>query len=272
MHRVLALLPRAGRLLYGLTMLAFGLEQLVLGALPKGLWPQSLGFSLTAYALGGLFSAIGSSLLAGRAVRLAAGVAASLFGATFLLFHLSRLGFTTAQTTAWTPAFEVLALGAGGLVLASAAAPLATTLGGRAASQLGFRVGQLLFASALGVFGVLHFLFAQFVATLVPAWIPGHLFWAYFVGVAFLTTSLSLVLGRWVGLASGLLGLMFSLWLLLLHGPRVASKPAEEAEWTSLFVAMAMSGAAYSMATRSTKARASQALSSHVSVEDEQLL
>src|SRR5713226_7889837 len=45
----------------------------------------------------------------------------------------------------------------------------------------------------LVVFGVQHFLYARFVAALVPSWIPGHLFWAYAVGIAFIATTLSII-------------------------------------------------------------------------------
>src|SRR6266851_4263384 len=46
-------------------------------------------------------------------------------------------------------------------------------------------VGRIFVAVSLVVFGVQHFLYGGFVAGLVPAFMPGRLFWAYFVGVAF---------------------------------------------------------------------------------------
>jgi hypothetical protein len=49
-------------------------------------------------------------------------------------------------------------------------------------------------------------------------------------------------------LAASLLGLMFLLWVLLLHSPRVAGAAHNGNEWTSLFVALAMSGAAFLVA------------------------
>ena len=52
--------------------------------------------------------------------------------------------------------------------------------------------GPLLFAIAMAVFGADHFVTASFVAKIVPSWIPGRLFWAYFVGCALLAAALSL--------------------------------------------------------------------------------
>src|ERR1700733_9564245 len=45
-------------------------------------------------------------------------------------------------------------------------------------------LGCVFFAAPLGVFGVEHLTNAGEIAQLVPSWMPGHLFWAYFVGVA----------------------------------------------------------------------------------------
>ena len=42
--------------------------------------------------------------------------------------------------------------------------------------------GPLFYAAPIAAFGTEHFMFAQDIATMVPAWIPWHLFWAYFHG------------------------------------------------------------------------------------------
>jgi hypothetical protein len=91
-------------------------------------------------------------------------------------------------------------------------------------------------------------MYGPFVATLVPAWIPGHLFWAYFVGVAFIAAALAIVTGKLAPLAATLLGTMFLLWVLTLHAPRVAAALHNANEWTSAFVALAISGGSFVMA------------------------
>jgi uncharacterized membrane protein YphA (DoxX/SURF4 family) len=78
----------------------------------------------------------------------------------------------------------------------------------------------------------------------VPAWIPDRLFWAYFVGVAFVAAALCIAAQKAARLSAILLGLMFFLWVLIVHLPRVAAAPHNGNEWTSLFVALAMSGGA----------------------------
>src|SRR5882724_7721294 len=46
------------------------------------------------------------------------------------------------------------------------------------------RFGEFLLASLMVYSCIMHFKFAQFVAGIVPAWMPWRLFWAYFTGVA----------------------------------------------------------------------------------------
>ena len=54
--------------------------------------------------------------------------------------------------------------------------------------------GPLFFAIPMAVFGTFHFLFTASVAALVPHWIPGHMFWAYFVGVALIAAGPTLII------------------------------------------------------------------------------
>jgi len=92
-------------------------------------------------------------------------------------------------------------------------------------------------------------MYGQFVSTLVPAWIPARLFWAYFVGVAFFAASASLTLNIKGSLAAALLGLMFFTWVVILHAPRIVSAMHAN-EWTSGVVALAMSGGALLLADK----------------------
>jgi len=98
------------------------------------------------------------------------------------------------------------------------------------------------------VFAVQHFIYAGFVATLVPAWIPERLFWAYFTGVAFVAAALSFAAGKMLRLAGILLGSMFLIWVVILHAPRVAGAMRNGDEVTSLFVCLAMSGVGFILA------------------------
>jgi hypothetical protein len=169
-------------------------------------------------------------------VRCAAIVLAVTILARALLFYVPKLAANPHDPGPWTSGFELLALCGAALVLAGA--------------RTSIKLGRVLFAVSLVVFGVQHFLYAHFIATLVPSWILGHLFWAYFVGIAFVAAALSIATQIKIGLAATWLGIMFLLWVLVLHLPRVAAALHNGNEWTSLFVALAMSGGAFMLAGR----------------------
>ena len=59
-------------------------------------------------------------------------------------------------------------------------------------------LGPLCEAVALAIFAAEHFLMAQQLMAIVPRWLPGALFWTYFVGLALLAAALSLIAWRCV--------------------------------------------------------------------------
>jgi hypothetical protein len=108
--------------------------------------------------------------------------------------------------------------------------------------------GPYLFAVCLVVFGSIHFFVARFIASLIPAWIPDSLFWAYLTGTALIASGISIAIRRldeWAGL---LLGVMFLLWFVLLHSPRVAADLHNPDEWCSAFIALGMCGGSWIVA------------------------
>ncbi|HEY3886451.1 MAG TPA: hypothetical protein VGL62_14665 [Vicinamibacterales bacterium] len=79
--------------------------------------------------------------------------------------------------------------------------------------------GPLFYAAPLAAFGVEHFTLTNTIASMVPAWIPWHQFWAYFVGACFIAAALSLVTGVQTRLAAGLLAATFFLFVVLMDAP-----------------------------------------------------
>ncbi len=110
-------------------------------------------------------------------------------------------------------------------------------------------LGRVFVAFSLVVFGVQHFIYGGFVATLVPAFMPGRLFWAYFVGVAFVAAAAGIFVEMLERPAATMLGVMFFLFVVLLHIPRIIGKSGDGNEWTSGFVALAMCGGAWIVAS-----------------------
>ena len=108
---------------------------------------------------------------------------------------------------------------------------------------------RILFGLCPLVFGLSHFVYADFTAQMVPGWIPVPLFWAYATGTAHVAAGLAIVTGIRVRLAATLLATMCGLFVLLLHLPRVIATPGSQLEWTMMFVALSITGAAWIMRT-----------------------
>jgi uncharacterized membrane protein YphA (DoxX/SURF4 family) len=110
-------------------------------------------------------------------------------------------------------------------------------------------LGRIFVAISLIVFGIQHFMYGGFVAGLVPAFMPGRLFWAYFVGLAFIAAAAGILYKLMARPAATMLGVMFFLFVVLLHIPRIVGNSGNGNEWTSGFVAMAMCGGAWILAS-----------------------
>ena len=47
-------------------------------------------------------------------------------------------------------------------------------------------LGPIFYAAPLAAFGTEHFTLTKGIGSIIPAWIPWHLFWVYFVGACLL--------------------------------------------------------------------------------------
>ena len=106
--------------------------------------------------------------------------------------------------------------------------------------------GPLFFAWPLAVFGAQHFVFLSLVVNGVPAWMPGHLFWALLVGIALIAAALSITTGIWTERAALMAGIMLFLFVLLIYVPNLVQNPGDLAV-TQLLRDLSMSGGALAL-------------------------
>jgi uncharacterized membrane protein len=109
-------------------------------------------------------------------------------------------------------------------------------------------LSNLCFAIPLAVFGAEHLSGASFIMLAVPSYMPWRLFWAYFVGVALLSASLSIatkIQVRWSGL---LFGIMMFLFVAMVHIPRVLASPGDRFAWVIVIREMSFAGGAWILA------------------------
>ena len=108
-------------------------------------------------------------------------------------------------------------------------------------------LGPLFIAIPIAVFGTEHFTATKIIAGMVPGWIPGHMFWALFVGTCLIAAALSIAAGKYAWLAAALLGVMICLFVLLIHIPNIASAPRSRLLWVVALRDFAFAGGAFSI-------------------------
>ncbi len=252
-ERVASGLFNVGRALFALAIAGLGIETLVcvryvghsLGpqydVIPALPWLPAIPW--VAYSFGAIWVACGVGLLSRRMLRTAATTLGGLLFVCALVLDVPKNAVNIGSISLRTTAFEPLALASLAWLLPGALTPWLLERGSR------FVVGL-----SLIVFGVDHFLALAFIATLIPNWIPGHVFWVAFFGVVFIAGGVSIGLNflqRWGAAGTGL---MFGIWVVTLHLPRVLGlyaipgAPRDPNEWSSLLIALGLWGGLWAIA------------------------
>jgi len=247
-----------GRLFFATALVAFGVQQFIYGDFVPGrapAWPTAIpGRLIWAYFSGVVLVATGVAIATGIKARWAAIVTGTMIFLWALLRHLPNV-IADPNGLTITSAGKALALFGGAFAVAGSLPHAKDTLKGAFSAITDSTDGFLwLGRICLGVFliisGTEHFIYTEFVASLVPGWIPGHYFWTYFAGIALIAGGFGIILPKTTRLAAALTGLMIFLWLVLLHIPRAlaAGDALIRNEWTAVFEALAMSGIAFVLA------------------------
>src|SRR5215470_7520417 len=92
-----------------------------------------------------------------------------------------------------------------------------------------FRIGTVFYALVIGFFGINHFLYGTGMQKMVPAFLPGGVFWVYLTGACLLLAAIAFLIDKQVRLAALLLALFLLLIVLTVHLPAVLSAPDSNA-------------------------------------------
>jgi uncharacterized membrane protein YphA (DoxX/SURF4 family) len=109
-------------------------------------------------------------------------------------------------------------------------------------------LGPVFYAAPLAAFGTEHFTRAEAIASIIPAWIPWHHFWAYFIGACFVAAAISLVARIQTRLSASLLALTFFLFVVLMDTPAWAEDPRDRIALTLALRELSFSGGALALA------------------------
>ncbi len=93
-------------------------------------------------------------------------------------------------------------------------------------------LGPVFEAVALAIFAAEHFLAARDLMPIVPRWLPGPLFWTYFVGAALLAAAISFIAWRHVRWSAALLALLFLIIVATVDLPNLPSQVHDRIFWT----------------------------------------
>ena len=188
-------------------------------------------------------------MLVKRAAGLCSLIMALYMLSWVLVLQAPRVALAPADVGVWLGFCESLTLTLGGwMIFASLAEPGSRQRMKFYTDARGRRVARLLFGACCVEFGLSHFIYTQFTASMVPAWFPDRLGIAYLAGAGHFAARLAILCAVLPCLAATMEAAMISSFLLLLHFAGVVAAPGSRREWTMFFVASALAGAAWSVA------------------------
>ncbi|HMJ70469.1 MAG TPA: DoxX family membrane protein [Cyclobacteriaceae bacterium] len=229
--------------LIGLGIIHFLLGDFVAGRAPS--WPEGIpGKMIWAYTSGVILIVAAIAIFSNQKTRLAVTCAGVMIlfwaGGRNLVALLTSLDYGGLLTNTG----KALTIGSGALLIAS-------TFKGAIASKdaviprlvrgIPWQTASVLIGLFFLASGIQHFLFIDFVKTLVPRWIPGDVFWSYVAGVGLIAAGIALITGFQRKLAAFISSWMVFIWFLILHLPRGFGETGSFNEWIAIFESLAVS-------------------------------
>jgi uncharacterized membrane protein len=230
-----------GHAAFAAILIALGIQGLIKGdftavwaPVPKGVPAREV----LAYLCAAISLASGIGLLFRRVAALAAGVLLASLVLWFLLWRVRGLFIASLIEGTWS-AGETMVMAAGAWVLFR-------RLGSAGDERV--RTARALYGLGLLPFGYAHFANVKGTAELVPRWLPGHVFWAYFTGVAFIAAGVAILIGVCAGLAAALSTLQMGSFALLVWIPIVAAGHLNAFQWGEVMTTLALTASGWVVA------------------------
>jgi uncharacterized membrane protein YphA (DoxX/SURF4 family) len=236
-----------GRRVYGLAGILMGAAELAFCNFAAMAHPAPGHFPTMEYL--GLFSDLvliagGIAMSLGRRI---AGIGAIALAALFVLmlalqFPAILKGWTISVT--WEEAAEPTAMAVGALCAWSLLGE-----GDDAGRAQVARIARIVFGLCLIAFGISHFAYLKYTATLVPAWLPpSQIFWARATGVVHIAAGLAILSGVQARLGAVLLTAMFVTFGLLVWLPATIHDPHRYSNWSETTTTWLLVAAAWCVA------------------------
>ena len=255
-------LTAIGRIFYGISMAAMGLLTIYFDDFPYMFIPPGHSWisahEVVLYISGALLILAGAWIAFGKKimpVSLLLGTVLLLIFCFYFIPYQLLVSPNYMHFYDWENAIKELTLSSGAFVIAGCYQeqnknPVISFL------RKLIPLGTILFSLTIISYGVLHFVYGREAADYIPSWIPYHVFWIYFAGLALLASGVGILLKIKLRLAAVLLGTMIFIWVLILHIPKAIANPTGGGggEVSSGFLALAYCGIAFVIAGESKKA------------------
>jgi uncharacterized membrane protein len=240
-----------GHVLFALTLAALGILGLGTGNFTPVWEPvrKSVpGRELLIYLIAAISLAGGLSLLWGRTKAIAARGLLIAFVVWLLLFRVPSLVSAPSFGTVWPVAEIAVPLAATWVLYTWFAAEWDRQHLGFVTGDWGLRIARIFYGAALVFFGLAHFIDLKDTVSLIPAWIPWHVGWAYFTGGAFIAAGLAVLTGVLAWLAAGLATVQIGLFTFLVWVPIMLAGRASAFARSETILSWALTTAAWVMA------------------------
>jgi uncharacterized membrane protein len=254
-------LSNLGRIFYGIAIAVIGFQTIYYNDFPYMLIPPKhlwmTGLSIFAYISGTLLILAGTSIVFEKKTMPISLLLGSVLLLIFCFYYIPYEFLASSNYMhfgEWENAAKELALSSGAFVIAGSSSkknenPLIKLL-----KKL-VPCGAILFSITIISFGINHFLYAKEASDYIPSWVPIHIFWMYFTGIALIGSGIAIILKIKRELIATLLGTMIFVWFIILHVPKVIASPFADMkdEVTSAFLALAYCGIAFVIAGATKK-------------------
>lgn len=199
-------------------------------------------------SLGALISiAAGIGLLILRTAAIAARLLLTTFLLWMLLFRVPNFFHQPPFAACWSVFPLAVMLAAAWVLYVWFAADWDREHLSFASSNNGLRIARGLYGLCLVFFGVAHFVDVKDTVSLIPHWLPGHLFWAYFTGCAFIAAGTATLIRFCARLAVALSAFQIGLFLFVVWIPIVAAGSGPF-QWSETILNMALLAGAWVVA------------------------
>lgn len=233
-------LTKVGRLFYGLGIIAYGLQQIIILDFRPQILPNFPSWAHTNIILPVLtgLAMIAAGLVVSGIPRVDVNLRKKIalymgfyFFALILLSHIPYLLFVyphkLSHLGSWGDLLKELAFSGASFTIArsflyNASNQEQKSLTDKLVSNLS-PVGRIFYCTTIILFGCNHF--AYDISFMVPKWFVFQTFWSYFGGAALIAAGTAILFKTFLKPVALLLALMLFLWFILLHVPGAVKNP-----------------------------------------------